>query len=123
VTSADKVYDVFIVGGGAVGSTIAKLLSEHTSGIPVSIGILDSKRPAPLSSYKRASSDTEAGPHARSYALSPASLATLGTQENDAMDRIRTLGRVADYDKMQVGRRMSFYGSLMTNMIERIFCI
>ena len=104
VSSDQKVYDVFIVGGGAAGSAIATLLSKTTNDIPLTIGVLDSRRPAPLSSYKHASSDQEVGPVARSYALSPASLATLGIEENGTIDRIRKLGRVSDYDKMQVCR-------------------
>ena len=98
-TTKNSIYDVFIVGGGVVGSSLAKLLSETT--IPLSIGIIDSRRPSPLSSYE-SSSDNKDGPFARSYALSPSSLANLGLEEGGVIHRIRKLGRVKDYDKMQV---------------------
>lgn len=98
-TTKSSIYDVFIVGGGVVGSSLAKLLSETT--IPLSIGIMDSRRPPPLSSYESSSNNKDA-PFARSYALSPSSLATLGLEEGGVINRIRKLGRVKDYDKMQV---------------------
>jgi hypothetical protein len=96
-----KRYDVFIVGGGVAGSTLAKLLKDQAR-MPLRIGILDAaKEPPPLSYFS--SSDTDNSyPMARSYAMSPSSLYLLGLHEGGVVDRIRQLGRVSEYDKMQV---------------------
>jgi hypothetical protein len=104
-----KVYDIFIVGGGVVGSTVAKLLVSGSVVPPLTIGILDSRRPKPLSLYSNCTSNDAELPFARSYALSPSSLITLGLEEGGVIDRIRKLGRVSNYDKMQV----SFFVGLL----------
>jgi hypothetical protein len=107
--SSPKCYDVFIVGGGIVGSTIVQLLLRDTStgrqvaAAPLTIGILDSRRPKPLSTYALSTKAVDlSAPFARSYALSPASLSTLGLEEDGVIDKVRKLGRVSNYDKMQV---------------------
>lgn len=105
--SADipKCYDIFIVGGGVVGSTIVKLLLRDLGRQvpPLTIGILDSRRPKPLSTYSLSANTVDLPvPFARSYALSPASLSALGLEEDGVIDKVRKLGRVSNYDKMQV---------------------
>ena len=67
----DQHYDVLIVGGGAVGSTLASCLLRWNGGNGLRIGLVEfSKGPRPLSAFA-AGGDL---PNARAYALSPASL-------------------------------------------------
>jgi hypothetical protein len=108
-SSSPKCYDVFIVGGGVVGSTIVQLLlrdiytGRQVGAAPLTIGILDSRRPKPLSTYSLSTNAVDLStPFARSYALSPASLSTLGLEKDGVIDKVRKLGRVSNYDKMQV---------------------
>jgi len=70
--SEDKHYDVLIVGGGAVGSTLASCLLRSLGGSGLTIGLVElSKGPRPLSAFAASGEDP---PSARAYALSPASL-------------------------------------------------
>lgn len=82
--------DVLVVGGGVVGSAAARALSSVPG---LSVGLATPRAPRPFGI------GDDAAPHARSYALSPASLRVLG---DDVVERVRALGRVAPYDRVQV---------------------
>ena len=86
-SSASHVYDVLIVGGGVVGSGLARLLQDTLP--TASVGLLE-RGPGPSAAVQK-----DVVPNARCYALSPKSLGLLG--EN-------TLSKLqpAYYDTMQV---------------------
>lgn len=83
--SNDDVMDVLIVGGGAVGCSLARLLNESAPSLKV--GLLEA-REAP-------SNKPAEVPNARSYALSPASLELIGPN-------VRSKLQLGYYDSMQV---------------------
>lgn len=72
-TSGPSYVDVLIVGGGAVGCSLARLINATSPQLKV--GIMEA-RDAPLAPVK---DNTSRVPHPRSYALSPKSLEILGT--------------------------------------------
>jgi ubiquinone biosynthesis monooxygenase Coq6 len=95
-------YDVSIIGGGAVGSTLAHLLSTHVPSLKVAV--LDAKISRSVSDVLNTSSGNDYGnptvyPSARAYALSPKSLSLLG---NPILFKLEEAGRIAYYDSMQV---------------------
>lgn len=88
--------DVAIVGGGAAGSLMAKLLSDQVPSLQVSL--LDFRTPK-LGKDVLITNNNQVEPNARAYALSPNSLNLLG---KDVMHRLCDSGRVAFYDSMQI---------------------
>jgi ubiquinone biosynthesis monooxygenase Coq6 len=83
--SNENVMDVLIVGGGAVGCSLARLLNESTPSLKV--GLLEA-REAP-------SDEPSEIPHARSYALSPTSLELIGSNARSKL-------QLGYYDSMQI---------------------
>lgn len=94
LSSVKNHYDVIIVGGGAVGSTLARLLSDKVPSLD--IALLDSRTPKP---GDETLAKTKKTPNARAYAMSPKNLGLLG---EDVLDRLQNSGRIAFYDSMQV---------------------
>lgn len=92
-SSNDEYMDVLIVGGGAVGCSLARLLNESLPNLKV--GLMEA-RDAP----KLQPPASERVPHPRSYALSPNSLQLLGDSVNSRV----SLGY---YDSMQVWQAKS----------------
>ena len=90
-------YDVTIVGGGAVGSVLANLLSEYAPSLKVSL--MDARTPKKFEDSININGPTELFPSPRAYALSPKSLKLLG---GDVMDKLLRSGRISFYDSMQV---------------------
>jgi ubiquinone biosynthesis monooxygenase Coq6 len=91
-TEADDFVDILIVGGGVVGSALARQLKIILPSI--SIGLLErGKSPLEIPTAVTANDP----PNPRSYALSPTSLAILGSS---TLNRISD--RIAYYDSMQV---------------------
>lgn len=96
-------YDVCIVGGGAVGSTLAHLLSTHLPSLKVAL--LDAKTPRSVHDVLNVCSETDAVdrpciyPSPRAYALSPRSLSLLGRR---VLDQFEESGRIAYYNSMQI---------------------
>ena len=92
ITSNHHTYDVLIVGGGVVGSGLARLLNEKMPSLQV--GLLERGHPAPNNTLASSSSKGDV-PNPRCYALSPKSLKLLGDS---------TLAKLqpAYYDSMQV---------------------
>ncbi|KAG7345525.1 UbiH/UbiF/VisC/COQ6 family ubiquinone biosynthesis hydroxylase [Nitzschia inconspicua] len=88
----DNFYDVTIVGGGVVGSSLAHLINRRMPSLKVAV--LESREcpPSPPS--------IDRVPHPRSYALSPASLQVL----SDSVVSRLPLGH---YDSMQVWQAKS----------------
>jgi ubiquinone biosynthesis monooxygenase Coq6 len=84
-TSSNEIVDVLIVGGGAVGCSLARLLNQSLPSLKV--GLLEG-RDAPQIKL----SDI---PHPRSYALSPNSLNIIG-------ESVRAKLQLGYYDSMQV---------------------
>mmetsp|Transcript_19674 Transcript_19674/g.43781 ORF Transcript_19674/g.43781 Transcript_19674/m.43781 type:complete len:583 (-) Transcript_19674:38-1786(-) len=124
-SAAKEHYDVLIVGGGAVGSSMANALRH--AGAVSSIGVLEFRgAPPPLSAYIDDSENKQnkGNPNARAYALSPASLELINngssfcnprssTASSSAAShdvspaagpiaRLDEMGRVARYDSMQI---------------------
>lgn len=87
--------DIAIVGGGAAGSLMAKLLSDQVPSLQVSL--LDFRTPKLGKDWDTDCNNAE--PNARAYALSPNSLNLLG---KDVLHRLCDSGRVAFYDSMQI---------------------
>ena len=104
-------YDILIVGGGVTGSTMA---CEITRKIPsLRVGLLDSRSSPPSLNdllLNNNGSGRSSVPSARAYALSPQSLNIIG---KNVVDILNNVGRVAQYDKMQVCVR---------RIIDMIFC-
>lgn len=92
-----KNVDVAIVGGGAVGSLMAKLLSEKVPSLKVAL--LDFRTPRLGKDVLPTTNPTLSEPNARAYALSPASLNLFG---ENVLRRLVDSGRVAFYDSMQI---------------------
>jgi ubiquinone biosynthesis UbiH/UbiF/VisC/COQ6 family hydroxylase len=97
--------DVLIVGGGVVGCALARQLTTLIPGIRVDL-VEAGKGPDNCSALLQ---DDARIPHARSYALSPASLETLGWKENppSSASTSSTSGapkrsRIGHYDSMQI---------------------
>lgn len=91
-------YDVTIIGGGAVGSALANLLTIHVPSLKVSI--IDTRNPKPFADIINSSAgEHKTLPSPRAYALSPKSLNLLG---NDIVSRLEDAGRIAYYKSMQV---------------------
>ncbi len=89
--SGTEYVDVLIVGGGAVGCSLARLINVKAPQLKV--GLMEARNaplamPVPMDNHNRV-------PHPRSYALSPASLQTLG---DDVVSKL-PLGY---YESMQV---------------------
>jgi len=93
-TVTAKEYDVTIVGGGAVGSVLAKQLSRDVPSL--SISLVDARTPP---SFDKVVGDSTTLPSPRAYALSPRSLNLLG---DSVMEKLGNSGRIAPYDAMQV---------------------
>jgi 2-polyprenyl-6-methoxyphenol hydroxylase-like FAD-dependent oxidoreductase len=102
-TTDQQHFDVTIVGGGAAGSLMARLLAQKVPSLKVSV--LDFRTPKLGKDVLGNGSGSDSGntsmtePSARAYALSPSSLDLLG---DDIIDRLRQSGRIAFYDSMQV---------------------
>lgn len=96
-------YDVSIIGGGAVGSSLAHLLSCHVPSLKVAV--LDARVPNSVSDVLGVSSSRDDSrnpvvyPSPRAYALSPKSLSLLGSP---ILSKLEDAGRIAYYDSMQV---------------------
>jgi len=96
-------YDVSIIGGGAVGSSLAHLLSTHVSSLKVAV--LDARVPRSVSDVlnfcggNESENEIPVYPSPRAYALSPKSLSLLGDQ---VLSKLEDSGRIAYYDSMQV---------------------
>ena len=82
-----KFFDVTIVGGGVVGSSMANLLAKKLPNLRVAL--IDSKEMPPSQPL------SERVPSPRSYALSPQSLEVLG-------ESVRSRLHIGYYDSMQV---------------------
>jgi len=97
--STNQHYDVTIVGGGAVGSGLANLLSTHVPSLKVSL--MDVRAPRSFADSLNNSGDhmKPCYPSPRAYALSPKSLSLLG---NDTVSKLEDAGRIAYYKSMQV---------------------
>ena len=80
-------YDVAIVGGGAVGSSLANLINTKLPNLRVAL--LESREHPPKQP------PTDRVPNPRSYALSPQSLNILG-------ERVKSRLPLGYYDSMQV---------------------
>lgn len=93
-TSPSQHYDVLIVGGGVVGSSLALNLST-SSQYPLRIGLMDARRPNSIQN----SNLGDFPPEPRSYALSPKSLDFLGP---DIVGRLKEAHCMGFYDSMQV---------------------
>lgn len=94
--SNDNHVDIAIVGGGAVGSLMARLLAEEVPSLKVSV--LDFRTPRSGKDVLNNESKN-IQPNARAYALSPTSLGLLG---NDVLNRLHSSGKIALYDSMQI---------------------
>ena len=92
----NKHYDVAIVGGGAVGSTLARMLSEKVPSL--NIALLDARTPR---SVEDTLNKTATTPNARAYAISPNNLNLFG---HTILERLNDSGRISFYDKMQVSQ-------------------
>jgi len=90
----NKHYDVAIVGGGAVGSTLARMLSEKVPSL--NIALLDARTPR---SVEDTLNKTATTPNARAYAISPNNLNLFG---HTILERLNDSGRISFYDKMQI---------------------
>ncbi len=89
----DDEYDVTIIGGGAVGSVLAKLLSRNVPSLKISL--VDARTPKPFQQVI----EHEKAPSPRAYALSPKSISLLG---DSVLKQLEENDRVAYYDSMQV---------------------
>ena len=96
-TIPNKHYDVTIVGGGAVGSVLASLLSEHVPSLKVAL--MDARTPKSMDDALNINGSTQVIPSPRAYALSPKSLGLLG---HHVLEKLSSSGRIAYYDSMQV---------------------
>lgn len=99
-TSTNQHYDVTIVGGGAVGSGLANLLSTQVPSLKVAL--METRPPRSFADALNNSGDMKPKacyPSARAYALSPKSLSILG---NDTVSKLEDAGRIAYYNSMQV---------------------
>jgi len=85
-------YNVIIVGGGVVGSTLALNLSNKIPSLKIALLHGDQSPPT-----RAGLGSTPMNP--RAYALSPTSLNILGL---DIVQQLQQMGRVASYDKIQV---------------------
>lgn len=82
-------FDVLIVGGGAVGCSLARLINSSSPSLKV--GLLEARDAPP----KVSADDTNRIPHPRSYALSPNSLHLLGENVSSKLP-------LGYYESMQV---------------------
>lgn len=87
-------YDVTIIGGGAVGSVLAKQLSRNVPSLKISL--VDARTPPP---FQQVVANVNSTPSPRAYALSPKSLSLLGAS---VLEQLEQHDRVAYYDSMQV---------------------
>ncbi|GKZ00483.1 hypothetical protein MPSEU_001000800 [Mayamaea pseudoterrestris] len=93
--------DIVIVGGGVIGCALARLLSLHAPSLSVTVVESSSGPRKALSNAASATTVENELPHARSYALSPASLEILGLP----LSKSKTLAahsRTGYYQSMQV---------------------
>jgi len=88
-----------VVGGGAVGSSFVKVLSDKVPSL--NIALLESRNPPPFQGITKEGKDGSKNilPNARAYALSPRNLNLLG---QDLFTRIIDSGRIGIYDHMQI---------------------
>merc|ERR1719491_2327494 len=86
-------FDVTIVGGGVVGSSMANLLRRELPNLRVAL--IDSKKEPPTRSLPSPSQQRVVVPSPRSYALSPRSLTVLGPTVESSLP-------IGYYNSMQV---------------------
>jgi len=91
--SAAPLLDVLIVGGGVVGGALAARLAALPALAGLSVGVVEARAPA-------AAPARGAPPDARTYALSPASVALL--EAGGAWAGAAASGRARNYDEMRV---------------------
>lgn len=77
---------------------LANLLTSYESTSKLSIAILNPQVPSPLDALRNYENQNKL-PSARAYALSPASMEILGKAN---LDKIKSMGRLAPYKRMQV---------------------
>ena len=92
-----KQYDVTIIGGGAVGSVLASLISDRIPSLKVSL--MDARTPKVMDAALNIHGSSPSFPSPRAYALSPRSLGLLG---DDVMEQLSSSGRISFYDSMLV---------------------
>jgi len=90
-------YDVTIIGGGAVGSALANLISERIPSLKVSL--MDARTPKTRNKALNIDGISPVLPSPRAYALSPKSLGLLG---EGILEHLAASGRISYYDSMQV---------------------
>jgi ubiquinone biosynthesis monooxygenase Coq6 len=90
-------FDVLIVGGGAVGCSMARTINATSPQLKV--GLMEA-RDAPPPSLPKDSDESSRVPHPRSYALSPNSLQLLG-------DNVTSKLSLGYYESMQVWQAKS----------------
>jgi len=95
--SLSSPYDVIIIGGGIIGSSLALRLATTVSLKGTRIAILEPKPPSSLSSSKTSDTRSNIPPDLRTFAITPASQCLL-----EQIGAWKALPRTPFFDSMQV---------------------